>query len=162
MVKIELMDPTGWERVRDVRLRALLDTPDAFGGLHSAEVDREPAMWRDRLANQSAATYLAVVDGQDAGLVTVADYEGKPGAAGLFSMWAAPEVRGSGAAAGLIEAGIAWVRAGNFERLLLDVGDNNPRAIAFYARFGFEPNGVRGTLPEPRQHIPEHERELRF
>ncbi len=162
MLEIERMDPTGWERVRDVRLRALLDTPDAFGRLHSEEVDRRPAMWQDRLANQGAATYLALVDGQDGGIVSVADYEGKPGAAGVFSMWAAPEVRGSGAASGLLEAAIAWARSRDFDRIVLEVGDKNARAIAFYARHGFEATGTMGALPAPREHVIEREMEFRF
>lgn len=162
MIQIERMTPEGWERVRAVRLRALLDTPDAFGRRHAEEVDREPAMWQLRLASRDTVTFLAVVDGVDLGIVSVADYEGKDGAAGIFSMWAAPEVRGTSAASDLIQAAIAWARAGDFSRVLLDVGDANERAIAFYARHGFEPTGIAGTLPEPRTHVTEHERELPF
>ncbi len=162
MLEIERMDPSGWERVRDVRLRALLDTPDAFGRLHSEEVDRKPAMWQDRLANQGAATYLAAVDGQDGGIVSVADYEGRPGTAGIFSMWAAPEIRGSEAASGLIEAAVAWARPREFDRIVLEVGDKNARAIAFYLRHGFRATGTMGALPAPRDHVIEREMEFRF
>ena len=162
MITVERMTPEGWERVRAVRLRALLDTPDAFGRRHAEEVDRAPEIWQERLASQTVMTYLAVVDGLDLGIIAVADYEGKEGAAGIFSLWAAPEVRGSGAASRLIETAIEWARTGGFTRVLLDVADENPRAIAFYARHGFEPTGVTGTLPEPRTHVTEHERELKL
>ena len=162
MVKIESMGADGWERVRDVRLAALLDTPDAFGRLHVEEVDREPAVWQERLASQDSVTFLAVEGAQDVGIVSVAKYSGKSHAAGIFSMWAAPGARGSGAASGLMEAAIAWVRAGNFERVLLEVGDGNARAIGFYARYGFKPTGATGTLPAPREHVTEHEMELRL
>ncbi|MCA9002037.1 MAG: GNAT family N-acetyltransferase [Planctomycetes bacterium] len=159
---IEKMSPAGWQRVKEVRLRALLDTPDAFGRLHAEEVDRPPAIWQERLASSTAATFLAVLDGADVGMVSVADYEGKEGAAGVFGMWAAPEVRGTDVATDLIQAAIAWARDGGFARVLLDVADQNGRATAFYARMGFEPTGNRGSLPEPRTHVTEHERELKL
>jgi GNAT superfamily N-acetyltransferase len=162
MFEIERMTVEGWERVRAVRLRALLDTPDAFGRLHGEEVDQEPALWRGRLADGDSDTFLAVQDGVDVGLVSVANYSGKTGAAGLFSMWAAPDARGTGAATGLVKAAIAWAKDRGFERMLLDVADENPRAIAFYVRLGFVPTGLTGMLPEPRQHVTEHERELLF
>jgi GNAT superfamily N-acetyltransferase len=73
-------------------------------------------------------------------------------------MWAEPEARGSGVATALVESAIDWARSRGFERIVLDVGDHNARAIAFYGRMGFEPTGATGTLPEPRTHILEHER----
>jgi ribosomal protein S18 acetylase RimI-like enzyme len=162
MFKVEKMTVEGWERFREVRLRALLDTPDAFGRLHGEEADWEPALWHGRLADRDSDTFIAVQDRVDVGLVTVANYSGKTGAAGLFGMWAAPDARGTGAATGLVQAGIAWAQVRGFERVLLDVADENPRAIAFYQRLGFLPTGLTGTLPEPRQHVTEHERELLF
>jgi GNAT superfamily N-acetyltransferase len=155
---IETMSPEGWERVRAVRLRALLDTPDAFGRMHSEEVGRAPELWRERLAHSDAVTFLAVRAGRDVGIVSVAPYVGRPGCAGLFSMWAEPEARGSGVATALVESAIDWARSRGFESIVLDVGDHNARAIAFYGRMGFEPTGATGTLPEPRTHILEHER----
>ncbi len=53
-------------------------------------------------------TFLAVVETEDVGSVTVPDCSGKPGAAGIFSMCAAPEVCDSEAAFELIEAAVAW------------------------------------------------------
>ncbi len=94
MMTIELMDGEGWERVRCVRLRALLDTPDAFGGVHANEVDWEASVWQGRLDGSESATYLAVVGGEDVGIATVAPYFGKAGAASLFSMWVDSKARG--------------------------------------------------------------------
>jgi len=45
-------------------------------------------------------------------------------------------------------------------QVLLDVADTNMAAIRLYARMGFVPSGVEGSLPPPREHIKEHQRVL--
>jgi len=61
-----------------------------------------------------------------------------------------------------MDAVIEYARSRGASRLLLDVGDHNQQAIALYARKGFRPNGQTGALPAPRNHIHEHQRELRL
>jgi len=94
------------------------------------------------------------------GLVTGAEYQGRDGAAGLFGMWTSPERRGSGVGTRLVEGVVSWARSAGYERVLLEVADTNAAAIRLYERMGFTPTGVTGTLPAPRAHISEHEREL--
>ena len=147
-------------RLRTIRLRALADAPDAFGSTYGEAADRPPESWAAQL--QEIATFVAVVDGEDVGLVRGARDDARTDAAWLISMWVAPEVRGRGVGEALIDAVVEWTRAIGARRLLLDVGDHNRPAIALYARKGFEPNGTTGSLPAPRSHIREHQRELRL
>ena len=107
-------------------------------------------------------TFVAVHDGEDVGIVRCASDEHQHDTAWLMSMWVAPEARGQGVGNALIDAVIAHARASGAIRLLLDVGDHNQQAIALYARKGFKPNGQTGSLPAPRHHIREHQRELRL
>ena len=158
--RVERIGLDGWERVRAVRLRALRDAPDAFGMTLAQEQARTPASWRERLTDPAAATFLAV-DGQaDVGLIVGRAYEGEPGAAGLFAMWVAPARRGRGIAQGLVDAVVAWARAGGFRRVLLDVGDENAPAVRLYAQKGFVPTGVTGCVSPDRAHVREHQRAL--
>ena len=147
-------------RLRHVRLRALADTPDAFGSTY-AEVAAHPlAEWSKQL--QEIATFVAVHDGKDLGLVRCASDEHHHDTAWLISMWVTPEARGQGVGNALIDAVIECARSSGASRLLLDVGDHNQQAIALYACKGFQPNGQTGSLPAPRNHIREHQRELRL
>jgi GNAT superfamily N-acetyltransferase len=147
-------------RLRTLRLRALADAPDAFSSTF-AEVAAHPLdMWRQQL--QEIATFVAVHDGEDVGLVRCASDAQQQDTAWLISMWVAPEARGQGVGNALIDAVIAYARARGASRLLLDVGDHNQQAIALYARKGFQPNGGTGSLPAPRDHMREHQRELRL
>ncbi len=149
-----------------IRLRALAEAPDAFGTTLAEDKARPPTLWQARLENPQSAYFLAVLDGEDVGLVRGAPWADRPDddpeEAGLFSMWVAPAVRGAGVAGTLIDRVVAWAREAGFKRMLLGVGDTNLPAIGLYARKGFVPTGEVSTLPAPREHITEHERALRL
>ena len=158
MPEIERLGTESWERYRAVRLRALADAPDAFWMTSAEEEAFEDERWQERLA--SAATFVVVDVSADVGVVTGAAYEGREGVAGLFGMWVAPGARGTGVADLLVDEVVAWARSAGFERLVLDVADENAVAIRLYERKGFLPTGRTAHMPAPREHILEHERAI--
>jgi GNAT superfamily N-acetyltransferase len=147
-------------RLRSIRLRALLDAPDAFGSTYEESVARPVERWSEQL--RDLPTFVAVDDDIDVGIVRCARDKADTETAWLISMWVAPEARRRGVGAILVDAVINWARANRVSRLLLEVADGNAPAIALYARKGFTPNGEVSTLPPPRDHIREHQRELRL
>jgi ribosomal protein S18 acetylase RimI-like enzyme len=157
-VQIERITSEGWERVRTVRLRSLRDSPNAFATTLTQDEARPLTVWRERLENDDSATFLASGDGQDVGCVFCSEFRGREGAAGLFGMWVAPEARGSGAGGALVDAVLEWAREQRYERILLEVGDENAPAIRLYERKGFLPTGNTAHLPPPRENVLEHER----
>mgnify|MGYP001811712098 CR=1 FL=1 len=159
---LQRLTPEDGPRLRAIRLRALADTPDAFGSTLAAEAELSPDAWRESLAREDRMTLMAVLETTDVGMIHGAPWSGRAGVAGLFGMWVAPEARRRGVGAALVDAHVAWAREGGFERVILGVGDWNTGAIAFYRSRGFRRNGVVDTLPPPRVHITEHERELRL
>src|SRR5262245_46034563 len=100
-----------WERVRALRIAALADTPDTFGSTLVEEVDQPEAFWRARLARAEVTTLVAMLDGQEAGLVVVAPQDNDATVAGIFSMWVAPFARGRGVGDALILAALDEARA---------------------------------------------------
>jgi GNAT superfamily N-acetyltransferase len=157
MPAIHHAGPDDWERVREVRLRALRDAPDAFWTTLAEEEALTPAQWRERLGAETSATFLGVRAGQVVGLVVVHPSTSAPGDAGLAAMWVAPEARGTGIAGALISAGVRWARGRGHPRVRLWINDANTVAARLYARHGFVPTGITGTFPPPREHITEHE-----
>jgi GNAT superfamily N-acetyltransferase len=108
-------------------------------------------------------TFVAVRDDEiDVGMVRCSRDQTETDTAWLISMWVAPEVRRTGVGGALVDIVIEWAHSNSVSRLLLDVADNNLPAVSLYDRKGFRPNGVKGTLPFPRVHIVEHQRELRL
>jgi len=160
IVRLVQLTDQEWRRLRTIRLRALSDAPDAFGSTLEEAVARPPEAWSKQLTD--LPTFVAVCDGLDVGMVRGARDTGRARTAWLISMWVAPAWRSKGVGGALVDAVIDWARSSNVDRLLLDVVDDNNPAIALYARKGFEPNGEVSALPPPRQHIREHQRELRL
>ena len=144
-------------RLRAIRLRALQEAPDAFGSTFEEAVARPPASWREQL--EKLPTFVATRGDDDVGVVRCALDE-RGDTASLISMWVAPEVRGAGVGATLIDAVIACARSSGAKRLRLDVAEGNARAIALYRRKGFLPNGETSVFPAPREHIRECQFEL--
>lgn len=147
-------------RLRSIRLRALQDAPDAFGSTFEETSARPVESWSEQL--RQLPTFVAVLEQQDVGLVRGDLDKDDSCTAWLISMWVAPEARGHGVGDALIERVVNWARSAGAHRMLLDVGDENAHAIALYARMGFKPNTVVSTLPPPREHILEHQRELKL
>jgi GNAT superfamily N-acetyltransferase len=151
--KIERLSVGDEARLRQIRLRALREAPEAFETTFADANARPFESWRQQL--EQLATFIAVVDELDVGMARGAPHDERNDTADLISMWVAPEARRGGVGSSLIEAVAAWARAEGFQRLLLDVADGNASAMALYTQAGFVATGVVGTLPPPRAHIRE-------
>ena len=159
-VHVDRLEPSdsGAKRFRDVRLRALGESPDSFGTTLAEASARDESVWFKQL--EEIATFVACEDGSDIGLVRGDAVKGRQEAAILLSLWVSNAARGRGVGEALIKAVQEWAREKGFEQLVLEVGDHNHSAIRLYERLGFVPTGRRTTLEPPREHITEHERAL--
>lgn len=130
---------------RDLRLRALRDSPDAFGSTYEREAGFTDEDWLERLTRPGSLPLLAYVDGAPAGLGGA--LEDPPGWWHVVSMWTEPAYRGRGAGtavlARLVGAGVA-----RGLRVHLDVETGNPGARAVYERAGFTGTGETRPLRE--------------
>ena len=133
-----------WAIYKDLRLRALADSPDAFGSTLAKEQSRSDAEWANRLAtgvNSWDLPLMAEVDGEPIGLAWGRIEKPTPDVANLYQMWVAPSHRCLGAGRMLLEAVIAWARAKNASYLELGVTCGDSPARRLYTRAGFEPVG---------------------
>lgn len=140
-----------WERLRDIRLRALLDAPEAFGSTHEREALQTEDDWRAFAGGWEGAARQAVFvaagdDGGWVGIVVGVVREADISLANLYAMWVDPAARGLGAGRLLVESIAAWAAGTGAERLELCVTEANERAVALYRSAGFEPTGGRGEL----------------
>src|SRR2546428_13698912 len=99
-----------WHVYRDLRLRALADSPDAFGSTLAEETARPDAEWARRLASgvdsQMNLPIIAVVDGEPIGLARGRIDTSDPDVAVLHPMWDAQGHRGAGARRRLLEKAV--------------------------------------------------------
>jgi RimJ/RimL family protein N-acetyltransferase len=131
--------PEDWRELRDLRLRALADSPDAFLTTLDEARTRTDDDWR-AWPERTAVFVDDAFTGMAGGFV---QDDGTPM---LIGMWVAPERRGSGLADELASAVVAWARDLGAERIVLWVVIGNTAAERFYARLGFTPTGVEAKL----------------
>jgi GNAT superfamily N-acetyltransferase len=140
------------QKLREIRLRALAESPSAFGSTLAETEARPEAYWRERAERDATATEsVLVVADDDSGWVGLAggciDNCSGVRRAELISMWVDPAYRGRSLGRYLVEHIVAWARHRNAERVTLWVTQGNTPAISLYTRCGFRATGVTQRLP---------------
>jgi GNAT superfamily N-acetyltransferase len=130
-----------WQALREIRLAALADSPDAFGSTLAEERDADEARWRGWLTGEGwagdVATFIAEAPGPLLGMATGYRPDDRPTTGWLFAMWVRPERRGEGIGRQLVTAVEEWAASLDIDQLLLHVTDGNDGAARFYASCGF-------------------------
>jgi GNAT superfamily N-acetyltransferase len=132
-----------WPTWRDIRLRALQDSPDAFGSTYARELDFTEADWRRRLEDPEAVSVLAFDGSRPVGMG--GGFPDRPGWLHVVAMWVEPAQRGQGIGQSILQAIHCWVAARDL-RLHLDVSTTNPGARRAYERYGFTVTGETRPL----------------
>jgi GNAT superfamily N-acetyltransferase len=138
---LRTLPPDEWRTWRDIRLRALADTPDAFGSTLAQERTYQEADWREWLAEPAVVAF----DEHAAPVACGAVFVNAAGHAVVGAMWVQPDHRGRGLSRQVLDVLVGWAR----ERgLAVEIGVNvaNPGARAAYEAYGFVPTGHRYPL----------------
>ncbi|MEX2274718.1 MAG: GNAT family N-acetyltransferase [Actinomycetota bacterium] len=153
-IDIRSVRPDEWRRLRDVRLRSLADTPDAFGETLAQAHARPDTSWRRWIHHgwgRGPQLTLVADDGSSAlrGIVVGVQEDEAPQVAYVYAMWVDPSVRRTGVGTRLIDGVASWARARGASCLRLGVATDNQTAIAMYRRRGLRPAPSGGyTLHE--------------
>lgn len=146
--------PGEGHRLKDLRLRALQDAPYAFASAYEDEAHTRPADWEQRgVGSHRAAVFVAEADDAWVGLTGGFLDEDKSATVRVWGMWVAPEARGQGVGAKLLDAVTAWARDAGATRLELCVTDAADPAARLYERFGFKPTGATGEMRPGLQQV---------
>jgi RimJ/RimL family protein N-acetyltransferase len=153
-----------WQAIRDLRLRAVTDTPIAFLETREEVLAVDEDGWRTRVRRNVAEDSTQVVaiadDGRWIGSMVCFVSEGSPGyvteprpgprRANLVGVFVDPDWRGDAGVTDALLAGIGrWVAEDKgLAELFLHVSAENPRAIRSYLKRGFRETGVVDTVPD--------------
>lgn len=145
------IQPDDGRRLKEVRLRALLTDPNAFGASYERDAAHDDDHWAERATGAASGDEKYIALAEDAGRVVGMIGAYTPDEAShvrhLVSTWVAPEARGRGLGSELVGAVVEWARAAGASEVTLWVVDENRPAIALYERAGFAPAGVKQPLP---------------
>ena len=134
--------PDDWARLRDLRLRALADSPGNLAGELKDEKKFTEEKWRETFKKLSYV--VASIDGKDVAMINVENLVGDFGATcWLGGLWSNPEYRGSGAVRAIfnymdsVASKHGWMVQG------LGVMESNASAIAVFEKYVFTKRGAR-------------------
>lgn len=142
-MSVKALSPEDWKITRELRLAALLNSPEAFGGTYAQSLERTEQQWREWPAN--GQPFAAFVDDVPVGIACGVAHPDDPQKTYLISMWVSPEARGKQVGKTLIDAVTGWARARGSSLLELDVYEANEPAYRAYIKAGFT---VVGPCPD--------------
>lgn len=150
--EVRALGPDEWRILRELRLAALLDAPEAFGGSYEQSLTRTEQEWRAWPGR--GVPFAAFIGAEPVGIVAAVPVPTDLATVHLIAMWVAPAARGTGIAEALVQAVVDWAVGRGCLSVLLDVVVDNERAIRLYQRVGFaftdEPPSLDHTLPMRR------------
>lgn len=147
---VRQFQPSDWKTYKDLRLRALADSPDAFGSTLAIELERSDAQWAESLvvASKSGSDFplITYVGHEPAGLAWAKVDSMDSFTTHLFQMWVAPERRGQGIGGLLLNTAIQWAKDQGAKSMVLSVTCGNTSAVRLYQSAGFRQVGVHQPL----------------
>ncbi|QKK99765.1 GNAT family N-acetyltransferase [Pseudomonas sp. 13159349] len=149
MVFVRPIAANEWRLYRNLRLRALRESPDTFASTYEREATRSDDDWEARVSAvatfTSAQAFLAFQHAEPCGLVRCKASEAEPAVVEVFQMWVDPVSRGTGAGRALLARAVAWAEGRGAQRIRLGVTIADTPAMRLYRSNGFCDIG----LPEP-------------
>ena len=150
MVSIEPITMENALVFKDARLRALQDTPTAFGSTYAQEARLNDNDWlarADHWNGDGSAAFLALDSGKPCGIVGCFLDRDDWSCAHLVSMWVSASHRRHGVGRALVRAVLVWARTKPARDMYLTVTSNNDSAILFYQAQGFSLTGRTEPYP---------------
>jgi RimJ/RimL family protein N-acetyltransferase len=139
------------ERLRELRLRALRDSPHAFYSSLDEEEAKPLDAWKRHTASlaesEDEAMFVAVEHGDWVGMAGGFRHPLKPSTVTAWAGWVHPRARSRGLGLDLVEAVSHWARTMGASRLETAVAESNDAAQAFCRRAGFTPTGEVKPVP---------------
>ena len=141
---IRRVKPEDAALLRETRLRALQESPAAFGTSYAEEYERPDEWWERWSSGASAgsdeALFFAEPDGDVQGIAAGYRAEGSS-RVHLISMWVDPSHRRTDLGRALGEAVVEWAEATEAAETSLWVVDGNSPARRLYESMGFVDTG---------------------
>jgi ribosomal protein S18 acetylase RimI-like enzyme len=154
VIEVRRLGSDQWRLLREVRLKALQDSPSAFSKTYAQEAAYPEADWIRRIgSHESTPAALWVVAeelGHPVGLACGRFETERPWVVNVFSMWVEPACRRRGAGSALLAEILEWAKARGASQLVLGVLSSNESAVRLYRSHGFVVTHENGPEGQPQ------------
>lgn len=140
--EVRRVTPADWPLWRELRLRSLEESPEAFRSTYAEEAERPDTWWEQRVSDmvEDPLRNSLVAERESAGVAILAcRIDADSLVMTADAMWVAPEARGYGIANDMLETAMAWGRESGARSAELWVNQGNTATRALYRRAGFRP-----------------------
>lgn len=135
-VEVRRIGADDWRDWRRLRLRALADTPAAFGSTLAHEQEFSVGDWRQRAGDGSFLGYAGALP-----VAIGAGFQDRPGHLMVVAMWTEPAWRGRGVGGQVLDAIVEYAGTLGLRPHLFAM-QANPEAARLYLRHGFARSGL--------------------
>nr|WP_025784450.1 GNAT family N-acetyltransferase [Sporosarcina sp. D27] len=142
---IRRLVPQDAESYLTLRLKALQNSPEAFGSTYEEEKDYTVDKYKIRFQSEDSFTFGAFEDGELVGIITLVTEQRIKlrHRATIVAMYVSPEDRGSGIGKALLKEAIRMSKElQGIEQVYLTVVTTNKAAKTLYSSLGFEVFGT--------------------
>jgi ribosomal protein S18 acetylase RimI-like enzyme len=141
-ITLRAMTAADASTIREIRLRALIDKPLAFGSTYAKESVLTDSEWLDKARRWTdpnlGAAFLAFDEDDCCGIVACFKDQQVAARVWLVSMWVAPQVRRRRIGERLVGEIERWAAKNGASQIMLHVTEGNTPAVELYRRCGFE------------------------
>jgi ribosomal protein S18 acetylase RimI-like enzyme len=136
VLDIRVLPRDEWLTLRDIRLSALQESPEAFLSTYELEKGYDAARWQAEFSRGS--WNIGYLHRNPVSLLGTTRETGQPHYECYIEyLWVAPQWRRSGLALGMIAAVLKRLQAAGVQTVFLWVLDGNDSAVRLYERAGF-------------------------
>jgi ribosomal protein S18 acetylase RimI-like enzyme len=149
MLTIRKFKASEWRQYRDVRLKALVDSPEVFGSTYAESIQYPNLSWKTRIEHcqpELDHPLGAFIGAKVVGLAWGRIEPDNLARADLYQMWTSPEHRGQGIGRKLLFNIIEWAQDRKVDEIVLGVTIGNIPAQNLYRSAGFDHVGDPESL----------------
>ena len=141
---IRLSTESDWQKLKQIRLESLRESPDAFGWSYALAAKLTDDEWSARASGKDYPKFfLALENEKPVGIIgCVIDKQEYC----LISMWVAPASRNLGVGKQLVDELFLHAKESGYNKISLMVAPENKSACRLYAKCGFEFVDVKEPL----------------
>jgi ribosomal protein S18 acetylase RimI-like enzyme len=137
---------------KDLRLKALAESPDAFATTLESQRHHPDSEWLEMIATTAASeiaeSLVAELAGQPAGIARCRLAAEDRTTGHIHSMWVDPQFRRRGVGGALLTFALSWLEQRGALSAELGVNERNDAAAALYRASGFAFTGATEPLRE--------------